>query len=55
MSTAALKRVVVVGNGIAGLTATDTLREAGFDGTTAVALDYRVPAPRLRRMTRAAA
>ncbi|WP_168712332.1 hypothetical protein [Streptomyces sp. A1277] len=54
MSTAALKRVVVVGNGIAGLTTTDTLREAGFDGTTAVAMDYRVPAPAAPQ-TRAAA
>ncbi len=28
----ALTRIVVVGNGIAGLTAADTLRESGFDG-----------------------
>lgn len=28
----ALHRIVVVGNGIAGLTAADTLRESGFDG-----------------------
>ena len=28
----ALKRIVVVGNGVAGLTAADALRAAGFDG-----------------------
>ncbi|GGJ41924.1 NAD(P)/FAD-dependent oxidoreductase [Streptomyces brasiliensis] len=31
-----IDRVVVVGNGIAGLTAADTLREAGFDGELTV-------------------
>ncbi|MDT0403438.1 MULTISPECIES: NAD(P)/FAD-dependent oxidoreductase [Streptomyces] len=33
------ERVVVVGNGIAGLTAADTLREAGFDGELTVVGD----------------
>lgn len=32
MTVAALRRVVIVGNGIAGLTAADSLRAAGFDG-----------------------
>lgn len=36
MTAAVLKRVVVVGNGIAGLTAADTLRECGFDGELTV-------------------
>ncbi|MGW3917410.1 NAD(P)/FAD-dependent oxidoreductase [Streptomyces sp. NPDC005070] len=44
MSTAALKRVVVVGNGIAGLTAADTLREAGFEGELTVIGDETHPA-----------
>ncbi|MET9368890.1 NAD(P)/FAD-dependent oxidoreductase [Streptomyces griseoflavus] len=44
MSTATLKRVVVVGNGIAGLTAADTLREAGFDGELTVVGDEPHPA-----------
>ncbi|MFF7143176.1 NAD(P)/FAD-dependent oxidoreductase [Streptomyces nodosus] len=44
MSTGALKRVVVVGNGIAGLTAADTLREAGFDGELTIVGDERHPA-----------
>ncbi|GLW48170.1 pyridine nucleotide-disulfide oxidoreductase [Streptomyces sp. NBRC 14336] len=44
MSTAALRRVVVVGNGIAGITAADTLREAGFDGELTVVGDERHPA-----------
>ncbi|WP_345962166.1 FAD-dependent oxidoreductase [Streptomyces sp. BRB040] len=44
MSTAAPGRVVVVGNGIAGLTAADTLREAGFDGELTVVGDERHPA-----------
>ncbi|WP_399890279.1 NAD(P)/FAD-dependent oxidoreductase [Streptomyces sp. BBFR51] len=44
MSTAALKRVVVVGNGIAGLTAADTLREAGFDGELTLVGDEPHPA-----------
>ncbi|BFO18720.1 hypothetical protein SHKM778_51080 [Streptomyces sp. KM77-8] len=39
MSTGPLERVVVVGNGIAGLTAADTLREAGFDGELTVVGD----------------
>ncbi|MFD6280206.1 NAD(P)/FAD-dependent oxidoreductase [Streptomyces sp. NPDC060209] len=39
MSGDALDRVVVVGNGIAGLTAADTLREAGFDGELTVVGD----------------
>ncbi|MFD8541793.1 NAD(P)/FAD-dependent oxidoreductase [Streptomyces rubrogriseus] len=43
MSTAPLRRVVVVGNGIAGLTAADTLREAGFDGELTVVGDERHP------------
>jgi NADPH-dependent 2,4-dienoyl-CoA reductase/sulfur reductase-like enzyme len=33
---AALKRIVVVGNGIAGLTAGDSLRAAGFDGNLTI-------------------
>ncbi|GGQ74101.1 NAD(P)/FAD-dependent oxidoreductase [Streptomyces althioticus] len=44
MSTAAPRRVVVVGNGIAGLTAADTLREAGFDGELTVVGDEPHPA-----------
>jgi NADPH-dependent 2,4-dienoyl-CoA reductase/sulfur reductase-like enzyme len=36
MSTRALERIVVVGGGIAGLTACDTLRERGFDGDLVV-------------------
>ncbi|GAA2535555.1 NAD(P)/FAD-dependent oxidoreductase [Streptomyces koyangensis] len=44
MSTAPLGRVVVVGNGIAGLTAADTLREAGFDGELTIVGDERHPA-----------
>ncbi|MFE7908888.1 NAD(P)/FAD-dependent oxidoreductase [Streptomyces albogriseolus] len=44
MSTAAPSRVVVVGNGIAGLTAADTLREAGFDGELTVVGDEPHPA-----------
>lgn len=35
----ALRRVVVVGNGIAGLTASDSLRAAGFDGELTVVGD----------------
>jgi 3-phenylpropionate/trans-cinnamate dioxygenase ferredoxin reductase subunit len=34
--TAAMRRIVVVGNGIAGLTACDSLRAAGFDGELTV-------------------
>ncbi|MFG2949657.1 NAD(P)/FAD-dependent oxidoreductase [Streptomyces adustus] len=44
MSTPTLKRVVVVGNGIAGLTAAHTLREAGFDGELTVVGDEPHPA-----------
>lgn len=44
MSGTALRRVVVVGNGIAGLTAADTLREAGFDGELTVVGDEPHPA-----------
>ncbi|MFJ2565505.1 NAD(P)/FAD-dependent oxidoreductase [Streptomyces sp. NPDC088770] len=44
MSAGTLKRVVVVGNGIAGLTAADTLREAGFDGELTIVGDERHPA-----------
>ncbi|WP_055695280.1 NAD(P)/FAD-dependent oxidoreductase [Streptomyces prasinopilosus] len=44
MSTGTLDRVVVVGNGIAGLTAADTLREAGFDGELTVVGDEPHPA-----------
>ncbi|MER5481358.1 FAD-dependent oxidoreductase [Streptomyces sp. NPDC002734] len=39
MSTGDVRRVVVVGNGIAGVTAADTLREAGFDGDLTVVGD----------------
>ncbi|MFF9602155.1 NAD(P)/FAD-dependent oxidoreductase [Streptomyces sp. NPDC014684] len=44
MSTAAPERAVVVGNGIAGLTAADSLREAGFDGELTVVGDEPHPA-----------
>ncbi|MBL3666150.1 NAD(P)/FAD-dependent oxidoreductase [Streptomyces sp. M2CJ-2] len=44
MSTGSLNRVVVVGNGIAGLTAADTLREAGFDGELTIVGDEPRPA-----------
>jgi NADPH-dependent 2,4-dienoyl-CoA reductase/sulfur reductase-like enzyme len=44
MSAATLKRVVVAGNGIAGLTAAHTLREAGFDGELTVVGDEVHPA-----------
>lgn len=36
-----LKRIVVVGNGIAGLTAGDSLRAAGFDGELTIVGDER--------------
>ena len=36
-----LKRVVVVGNGIAGLTASDSLRAAGFDGELTIVGDEK--------------
>ncbi|MFE7332817.1 NAD(P)/FAD-dependent oxidoreductase [Streptomyces sp. NPDC057565] len=39
-----MDRVVVVGNGIAGLTAADTLREAGFDGELTIVGDEPHPA-----------
>ncbi|MEU2387466.1 FAD-dependent oxidoreductase [Streptomyces sp. NPDC012461] len=44
MSTATLRRVVVVGNGIAGLTAADTLRDTGFDGELTIVGDEPHPA-----------
>ncbi|MFI6457821.1 NAD(P)/FAD-dependent oxidoreductase [Streptosporangium amethystogenes] len=44
MSGGALDRVVVVGNGIAGLTAADALREAGFDGELTIVGDEPHPA-----------
>ncbi|MEV0593137.1 NAD(P)/FAD-dependent oxidoreductase [Nonomuraea cavernae] len=44
MSGGTINRVVVVGNGIAGLTAADTLREAGFDGELTVVGDEPRPA-----------
>ena len=34
-----LERIVVVGNGIAGLTASDSLRAAGFDGELTIVGD----------------
>ncbi|MFE7352555.1 NAD(P)/FAD-dependent oxidoreductase [Streptomyces sp. NPDC057543] len=44
MSGDTMDRVVVVGNGIAGLTAADTLREAGFDGELTIVGDETHPA-----------
>ncbi|MER5753542.1 FAD/NAD(P)-binding oxidoreductase [Streptomyces sp. NPDC002088] len=44
MSSDTMDRVVVVGNGIAGLTAADTLREAGFDGELTIIGDEPHPA-----------
>ncbi|PZH17430.1 pyridine nucleotide-disulfide oxidoreductase [Streptomyces sp. NTH33] len=44
MSGGTVDRVVVVGNGIAGLTAADSLREAGFDGELTVVGDEPHPA-----------
>ncbi|TRW46034.1 NAD(P)/FAD-dependent oxidoreductase [Georgenia yuyongxinii] len=41
MTAPRLERVVVVGNGIAGLTASDSLRAAGFDGELTVVGDER--------------
>jgi NADPH-dependent 2,4-dienoyl-CoA reductase/sulfur reductase-like enzyme len=41
MMVSPLRRVVVVGNGIAGLTASDSLRAAGFDGELTVVGDER--------------
>src|SRR5690606_21940374 len=42
--TARIRRVVVVGNGIAGLTAADSLRDAGFDGELTIVGDEPHPA-----------
>ncbi|MGI5160674.1 NAD(P)/FAD-dependent oxidoreductase [Microbispora sp. CA-102843] len=42
--SAPIKRVVVVGNGIAGLTAADALREGGFDGELTIVGDEPHPA-----------
>ena len=42
--TPGLHRIVVVGNGIAGQTACDSLRTAGFDGELTVVGDESVPA-----------
>jgi NADPH-dependent 2,4-dienoyl-CoA reductase/sulfur reductase-like enzyme len=39
-----LRRIVVVGNGIAGVTAADTLREAGYDGELTLVGDEVHPA-----------
>ena len=39
-----MRRVVVVGNGIAGVTAADTLRDAGFDGEITLVGDEPHPA-----------
>ncbi|MEV0495258.1 NAD(P)/FAD-dependent oxidoreductase [Streptomyces atratus] len=44
MNGGTMDRVVVVGNGIAGLTAADTLREAGFDGELTIVGDEPHPA-----------
>ncbi|MDX3086663.1 MULTISPECIES: NAD(P)/FAD-dependent oxidoreductase [Streptomyces] len=44
MSGGTVRRIVVVGNGIAGLTAADTLREAGFDGELTLVGDEPHPA-----------
>ncbi|MGW3763769.1 NAD(P)/FAD-dependent oxidoreductase [Streptomyces sp. NPDC005131] len=44
MSGDTMDRIVVVGNGIAGLTAADTLREAGFDGELTIVGDEPHPA-----------
>ncbi|WP_406428403.1 NAD(P)/FAD-dependent oxidoreductase [Streptomyces sp. NBC_00147] len=44
MSAGTPARIVVVGNGIAGLTAADTLREAGFDGELTIVGDEPHPA-----------
>ena len=40
----ALRTIVVVGNGIAGLTAADTLRAEGYDGALTLVGDERCPA-----------
>ncbi|MEU6726919.1 FAD-dependent oxidoreductase [Nonomuraea wenchangensis] len=39
-----VRRVVVVGNGVAGLTAADALRDSGYDGELTVVGDERHPA-----------
>lgn len=39
-----MKRIVVVGNGIAGLTAADSVRASGFDGELTIIGDERHPA-----------
>ncbi|WEH39192.1 NAD(P)/FAD-dependent oxidoreductase [Streptomyces sp. NBC_01218] len=44
MSGSTRERAVVVGNGIAGLTAADALREAGFDGELTIVGDEPYPA-----------
>lgn len=44
MSASGIRRVVVVGHGIAGLTAADALRCAGFDGELTIVGDERRPA-----------
>ena len=43
MSASVIRRIVVVGNGIAGLTAADTMRDAGFDGELTIVGDERHP------------
>ncbi|MEV4291478.1 FAD-dependent oxidoreductase [Nonomuraea bangladeshensis] len=42
--TGSVRRVVVVGNGVAGLTAADALRDSGYDGELTVVGDERHPA-----------
>src|SRR4051794_32465223 len=44
MSAGAVRRIVVVGNGIAGLTAAHSLRDEGFDGDLTIVGDERHPA-----------
>jgi NADPH-dependent 2,4-dienoyl-CoA reductase/sulfur reductase-like enzyme len=44
MSASAIRRIVVVGNGIAGLTAADSMRDAGFDGELTIVGDECHPA-----------
>lgn len=43
MTTAAAERIVVVGNGVAGLTACDSLRASGFDGELTIVGDEQHP------------
>ena len=48
-----LERIVVVGNGVAGLTAGDSLRAAGFDGELTIVGDEhhaRTVVPPCRRL-----